>query len=153
MEFYVQKTFHQIQFTINSIIELLLFVEIKDLKFCPVEGKRNLGQLCAHLSLICSGDLQILQEATMEELERFYFEYEAQTKEEWIIALKQGYEELKNYYSSLDDLTDETTSYWGTTYSYFEWLLEILVHLQHHRAQLHQYLLLLNGDVKVTLFE
>lgn len=153
MEFYAQKTFHQIKFTVNSIIELLSYVETKNLTFCPVEGKRNLGQLCAHLSLICSADLQILQEATMEELERFYFEHEAQTKEEWIIALKQGYEELKNYYSSLDDLTDETTSYWGTTYSYFEWLLEILVHLQHHRAQLHQYLLLQNGDVKVTLFE
>lgn len=153
MEFYVQKPFHQIQFTVNSIIELFSYVETKELKFCPVEGKRNLGQLCSHLSLICSADLQILQKATKEEMNEFYSEHDTHTKEEWMITLTHGYEELKDYYSSIDDLAKETTSYWGTTYSYFEWLLEILVHLQHHRAQLYQYLLLLDVDVKVTLFE
>ncbi|RPJ95361.1 DinB family protein [Rummeliibacillus sp. TYF005] len=153
MEFYVQKTLYQIQFIVNSINELFSHVETKDLKFCPVEGKRNLGQLCSHLSLICSADLQILQESSLEEMDVFYSKNVAYTKEEWSIALKQGYKDLKNYYSSIDDLTEETSSYWGTTYSYFEWLLEILVHLQHHRAQLHQYLLLLKGNVKVTLFE
>ena len=83
MEFYVQKTLYQIQFIVNSINELFSHVETKDLKFCPVEGKRNLGQLCSHLSLICSADLQILQESSLEEMDVFYSKNVAYTKEEW----------------------------------------------------------------------
>ena len=55
---------------------------------------------------------------------------------------------------SKEELHEEMTSYWGTTYSRFEWLLEIVAHLYHHRGQLHSILVHCYGmDLKVQLFE
>lgn len=39
-----------------------------------------------------------------------------------------------------EELHMEMTSYWGTTYSWYEWLIEITTHLYHHRGQLHSML-------------
>ena len=42
----------------------------------------------------------------------------------------------------------------GVTYSRYEWSLEIVAHLYHHRGQLHAMLVHCNGkDPKVPLFE
>ncbi|WP_234007866.1 hypothetical protein [Lysinibacillus sp. FJAT-14745] len=52
------------------------------------------------------------------------------------------------------DLQDKLTSHWGVTYSRYEWLLEILAHVYHHRGQLHAMLVHCCGiDQKVPLFE
>ena len=53
-----------------------------------------------------------------------------------------------------EELHQEMTSYWGTTYSRYEWLLEIIAHLYHHRGQLHSILVHCYGmDLNVQLFE
>ena len=46
-----------------------------------------------------------------------------------------NFHSLKNNYMKLSDteLLSRTTSYWGVTYTRYEWLLEILAHVYHHR--------------------
>lgn len=45
-------------------------------------------------------------------------------------------------------------SYWEVTYSRYEWLLEIVAHIYHHRGQLHAILVHSYGlDLKGSLFE
>ncbi|MDX8367074.1 hypothetical protein SLH52_17980 [Cytobacillus sp. IB215665] len=47
-----------------------------------------------------------------------------------------------------------TTSYWGVTYTRFDWLLEIVAHLYHHRGQLHATLVhYYKQDPNILLFE
>ena len=69
----------------------------------------------------------------------FYLQHPAYTKLELKTALIDGFNQLKAAYSSFDErkLFSLQTSYWGCTYTCFEWLLEIQSHLYHHRAELY----------------
>ncbi|MGE7837464.1 DinB family protein [Viridibacillus arvi] len=153
MNTYLQNTFHQIQFTINSIKALIEILAESDFQIAPIEGKRTVGELVSHLAIICKADLQIIGQASMEEMNVFYELNMVNSKKEILEQLNEGYEELVCYYESLPDAFSTATSYWGTTYSQFEWLLEILAHLNHHRAQLHLYITLLGKEPVVMLFE
>lgn len=153
MNTYLQNTFHQIQFTINSIKALIEIVDESDFQIAPIEKKRTVGELVSHLAIICKADLRIIGQASMEEMNAFYELNTVNSKKEMLEQLNEGYEELVCYYESIPDVINTVTSYWGTTYSYFEWLLEILAHLNHHRAQLHLYITLLGKETIVVLFE
>ncbi|MGE7925525.1 DinB family protein [Viridibacillus arvi] len=164
MNTYLQNTFHQIQFTINSIKALIELIDESDFQIVPIEGKRTVVDLVSHLAIICKADLQIIGQASMEEMNAFYELNTVNSKKEILEQLNEGYEELVCYYESLPDAFSTATSYWGTTfstatsywgttYSQFEWLLEILAHLNHHRAQLHLYITLLGKEPVVMLFE
>ncbi len=64
-------------------------------------------------------------------------------------TLKNNYWKLSN-----DKLISETTSYWGVTYTRYEWLLEILAHVYHHRGQLHSMLVhCCDKDLNILMFE
>ena len=54
-----------------------------------------------------------------------------------------------------DMLSLESTSYWGVTYTKFEWLVEIVfAHLYHHRGQLQAMLVhCYDMDPRVPMFE
>ena len=70
--------------------------------------------------------------------------------------LIHNFERLKAFYLSLTEaqLSEPCTSYWGVTYSRYEWLLETLVHVTHHRGQLHALLVhCLGKHTDVSLFE
>lgn len=153
MNTYLQNTFHQIQFTINSIKGLIEILDESDFQIAPIEGKRTVGELVSHLAILCKADLQIIEQATIEEMDAFYERYTVNGKKEMLQQLNEGYEELVWFYENLTDTFNRTTSYWGTNYSYFEWLLEVLAHLNHHRAQLHLYIILLGKKPDVLLFE
>ncbi|QOV12191.1 DinB family protein [Viridibacillus arvi] len=153
MNTYLQNTFHQIQITINSIKALIEIIDESDFQIAPIEGKRTVGELVSHVAIICKADLQIIGQASMEKMDAFYELNAVNSKKEMLKQLNEGYEELVCYYESLPDIFNNATSYWGTTYSHFEWLLEILAHLNHHRAQLHLYITLLGKEPAVRLFE
>lgn len=153
MNTYLQNTFHQIQFTINSIKGLIEILDESDFQIAPIKGKRTVGELVSHIAILCKADLQIIEQATIEEMDAFYERYTVNSKKEMLQQLNEGYEELVWFYENLTDTFNRATSYWGTTYSYFEWLLEVLAHLNHHRAQLHLYIILLGKNPDVLLFE
>ncbi|WP_228116970.1 hypothetical protein [Priestia megaterium] len=86
----------------------------------------------------------------------FYLQHPAYTKLELKAALVEGFNQLKAVYSSFDEqkLFSLQTSYWGCTYTCFEWLLEIQSHLYHHRAELYTLLTCYRRNgLDVVLFE
>lgn len=153
---YVQATFNQISVSIRSISELLDELESGDLDAQPTENKLSIGQLFAHMALVCKADLLIANEASEEEMSDFYASNHFTAIEDIKEALLSNFSLLKTRYMNYteDELMQRTTSYWGVSYTRFEWLLEISSHLYHHRGQLHAMLVhCLERDPKVPLFE
>lgn len=109
-----------------------------------------------HLAVICEADRRIAQEATQVEMEKFYTGVSYKTLTSIKAGLLTNFKALKNEYLDLseEELKQETTSYWGVTYTRYEWLLEILAHLYHHRGQLHAMLVhCYHQDPNILLFE
>lgn len=61
---FVQSALHQLKVAVDTSIQMLdQYTEI-DLKIAPIQSKRSLFEMCAHLSLICHADLLILNGST-----------------------------------------------------------------------------------------
>ncbi|MFS0690701.1 DinB family protein [Sporosarcina sp. 179-K 8C2 HS] len=156
MNAYVKATLNQISIAVHSIINMMDKLDLNDLDVKPTENKYSVGQLLAHMSLICQADLLISDEASQEQMSIYYSLNTLQTISEMKEALLANYTLLENRYLGYaeKELIQTTTSYWGVSYTRFEWLLEISSHLYHHRGQLHAMLVHCVGkDPKVALFE
>lgn len=92
-----------------------------------------------HLSLIGEADLLIASgRSSLAEIEA---------------AIDNSFQVLVEAYDKYSDnqLAEELESYWGTRY---EWLLEIVAHIYHHRGQLHAMLVhAYRKDPQIALFE
>lgn len=109
-----------------------------------------------HIAIICEADWRIANEATQEEMETFYANVSYKTVKSIEKGLTTNFHSLKNNYMKLSDteLLSRTTSYWGVTYTRYEWLLEILAHVYHHRGQVHAMLVhCYDKDPKISMFE
>lgn len=156
MNVYVKATLHQISIAVRSINDILDKLETNDLDVQPTENKFSIGQLLAHMSLICKADLLISDEATEEQMSTFYSSIYFQSIAEMKEALLSNFTLLEKRYLHYteEELVQTMTSYWGVSYTRFEWLLEISSHLYHHRGQLHAMLVHCVGkDPNVALFE
>lgn len=155
MNIYLSGVFHQMKVAIDSVIEIMEQLSDSDLDYKPLENKRTIRDLLCHIALICKADYLILNEATQEEMDDFYDRNTKQTIQEFKTALIENYNELVEQFAkySTDELNEYKQSYWGARYTRYEWLLEILCHLYHHRSQLHTYLTTNNIDLTVALFE
>lgn len=153
---YVQATFNQISISIQSIADLLDELEPGDLDAQPTENKLSIGQLFTHMALICKADLLIANEASEEEMSNFYASNHFTAIDDIKEALLSNFSLLKTRYMNYteDELMQKTTSYWGVSYTRYEWLLEISSHLYHHRGQLHAMLVhCLGKNPQIRLFE
>ncbi|MBO1579395.1 DinB family protein [Bacillus sp. XF8] len=152
---FVQAALHQLTVAVDTSIEMLNQLTELDLQSKPLQNKRSLFEMCAHLSLICHADLLILNEATQEELHTFYLEHTPETIVQMQQTMLQGYNLLSKTFLSYsnDKLAEITTAYWGISYSRFEWLLEIVAHFYHHRGQIYILLVEHSKDPKISLFE
>lgn len=156
MNSYVKTTLNQISIAVWSIADMMDKLELSDLVIQPTENKFSIGQVVAHISLICQADLLISDEASEEQMSTFYSSNRLQTLLEMKDALLANLALLENRYLEYteEELMQTTTSYWGVSYTRFEWLLEISSHLYHHRGQLHAMLVHCVGkDPEVVLFE
>lgn len=155
MNNYILSVFHQIKVAIDSVIEIINQFPEAELESKPINNKRSYLELLSHISLLCKADLLILNEASQKEMEIYYERNKPETIEELKEHLLKNFNELVKEFSSYSDekLFEYTKSYWGVCYSRYEWLLEILSHLYHHRSQLHSYLLIDSKKIKVQLFE
>ncbi|OUS75276.1 hypothetical protein B1748_17440 [Paenibacillus sp. MY03] len=88
-------------------------------------------------------------------MQAFYVRHEFKTIEEIKDNLITNYNQLVEEYSNYTEekLFEYTQSYWGVRYSRFEWLLQMLGHIYHHRGQLHTYILIDSKGIEVQLFE
>lgn len=156
MNNYVKSALNQISNAVRSITEIMDKLSPSDLDIQPTDNKFSIGQLVAHISLICQADLLISDEASEEQMSTFYSSKQLQNISEMKEALLATFALLEKRYLEYteEELVQTTTSYWGVSYTRFEWLLEISSHLYHHRGQLHAMLVHCVGkDPEITLFE
>ncbi|MCQ4088621.1 DinB family protein [Saccharibacillus sp. JS10] len=157
MNLYCSGILHQLHYAIDTVIEMLNTLETADLNRRPTSHKSSVGELFIHLSMLCEADLKIGMGASFEEMEIFYATSKPPNTLPGIEqALRLHYSNLK-YAVSLwteEDLQQVTVSYWGVSYSRYEWLVETLAHFYHHRGQLHAMLVhALGKDPGILLFE
>jgi len=151
---YIENVIHQISLCVKSVLEMIDLINEEDLNFRPVEEKKSIGELVQHLCELIGADIEIMSGASQEIIVKYYTKVECKSLVEMKSLLQKNFHELKEFYFNMKekDLVEKTTSYWGLQYSKFEWLLEILVHFTHHRAQLHMLLVQKKGDINIGLF-
>lgn len=150
-----ESVLHQIEVAIKTVIKIMDNVEEEDLQKRPTPNKHSIGELLEHIAVICEADWRISTEASEEEMESFYSK-SYKTLDSIKDGLLFNFNSLKNNYMNLseEELLIQTTSYWGVTYTRYEWLLEILAHVYHHRGQLHAILVhCYDKDPKILMFE
>lgn len=152
---YVKSVLNQLEILIESISSIIHQLEEEDLQVQPISTKRSIGELLKHISVICKADYLILNNAPREEMDKFYNSIMLYTLLVIEQQLFENFRFLKNNISKYkeEELLEQTTSYWGVTYTRYEWLLEIVIHISHHRGQLHTMLSHCGKDLKVQLFE
>ena len=153
---YYDSVFHQIEIAINTLIKIIDKLEEEDLQKRPTLNKQSIGELLEHIAIICEADWLISNEATKEDMEDFYSKASYKTLESIKSGLITNFNSLKNNYMKVShtELLSQTTSYWGVTYTRYEWLLEILAHVYHHRGQLHAMLIhSYQKDPEILMFE
>nr|WP_129689342.1 DinB family protein [Gottfriedia acidiceleris] len=151
---YIENVIHQLSLCVKSVLEMIDLINEEDLNFRPVDEKKSIGELVQHLCELIGADIEIMSGASQEMMANYYTVVECKSLVEMKSLLQKNFHELKEFYFNMkeNDLVEKTTSYWGLQYSKFEWLLEILVHFTHHRAQLHMLLVQKKGDINITLF-
>ncbi|WP_226585491.1 DinB family protein [Halobacillus litoralis] len=156
MNMYCQSAFHQLEVVIASISEMVGQLSEEDLQLRPTEGKYSIGELLEHIAAIPAADGHITEGASKEEMQRFYETINMKTKQEILDKLFHHFSQLKAQFEHYTEehLFTETTSWWGVTYTRYEWLIQIVAHMYHHRGQLqstlvHSY----KKDLEVILFE
>lgn len=152
---WIQPVFHQLEIAVQSIVDMASQLTEQDFALRPAENKRSIGELLSHLAVICKADYYISIEASEEQMAQFYAANSPETLDEIKASIWNNYTYLYEEYASftLEQLQENKTSYWGVTYSRYEWLLQILSHVYHHRGQLHTMLIQLLPDMRVKLFD
>lgn len=152
---WIQPVFHQLEIAVRSIVDMASQLTEEDLAFRPAKNKRSVGELLSHLAVICKADYYISNEASEEQMARFYAANSSETLYEIKASIWNNYTFLYKEYASftLEQLQENKTSYWGVTYSRYEWLLQILSHVYHHRGQLHTILTQFLPEMRVKLFD
>ena len=156
MNTYCRSALNQLKLALTTTVEIMDTLDETDLGNRPSPNKHSIGEVLEHIALICRADLLIAGGATKEEMDRFYSSVSYRSLKEMRTAIFAHYGHLEEQYSHLseDELQQPVTSYWGVNYSRYEWLLEIVAHVYHHRGQLHAMLVHCYGkDPKVALFE
>jgi uncharacterized damage-inducible protein DinB len=137
--------FDELELIVKTTSGLIRKISPEDWAYQPRENMRSLLELVQHLISIPAIDLCILQEKSEDEVRRLDAVFaEVCEPESLIQCMEQGLSELKSY---MEGLTDEDFLHKKTTPFYLphgseqaKWLIEIVTHAQHHRAQLFTYL-------------
>lgn len=151
----------ELEFICRNCARLIGQIEPAMLRFRPqgAEGVdpgklRNLIELANHLAQIPAVDTAILRGLPEEEIQRT----ERELWNDNVVGLKgvlrEGYEELHRFMEKLSISEFETgsaTAFYGRTQTYAQWLLEVITHLYHHRAQLYTYLRLAGAPVEMRM--
>jgi uncharacterized damage-inducible protein DinB len=121
--------------------------------FRPSDNMRTFLELANHLVQISHVDLAILQEKSEKEIRELEKKLSAQNVAELTHVLEEGYHLLKSYFLSLSEeefLNKETKAFYGEKgMTQAKWLVEIVTHAFHHRAQLFTYLKQTNHEVNM----
>lgn len=157
MNVYCKGIINQMDMAVDSVVKLISTLSDEDLIIKPTAEKMSIGELLAHISVLCKADFLIGTGASEAELDHFYEEAEPKANLKAIErALLTNYAFLKEGIAGLEEkeLLRETTSFFGAVHSRFEWLLDTQAHFYHHRGQLHAMIVhVLKREPNVQLFE
>jgi uncharacterized damage-inducible protein DinB len=156
MNTYCESALNQISVALTTTVEMIDQLEESDLLKRPTPDKYSIGELLEHIAKICKADLLIANGATQEEMSDFYSSLAYKDLHEIKAGIRTNFELLEETYRSYSEveLQQKVTSFWGISYSRYEWLLEVSAHVYHHRGQLHAMLVhCYQKDPHVLLFE
>lgn len=152
---YRKEVLHQLSVAIESSINMLEQAPDDLLDWKPAENKRSVRELFVHLALLCKADYFIMEGHSQKYMKEFYLQAQPHTKQEIKECMSDSFHFLSEVSAKFTEteLNEQKASYWGTVYSRFEWLLQILSHFYHHRAQIHSFLVINGCILDVKLFE
>ncbi|SFD75672.1 DinB family protein [Fictibacillus sp. FJAT-27399] len=135
----------ELELIVRTSTNLIGKISPNHLDYRPRENMRSLHELVLHLVSVPSTDLLILQEKSEEEVRELESEVASDHEpEQWIVRMKNGLQDVRSYMEQMPDeefLQKKTKPFYldhGTVQA--KWLIEIVTHAQHHRAQLFNYL-------------
>ena len=156
MNTYCHVCLHQIEVALQKMIEMMSYLEDQDLLLKPTNEKLSVGELLVHIATICKTDYYISIGYTKQQMDFIYSECKVTTLADIKEEIENYFLLLKTKYSQYAEaeLFEEVVSYWGTNYTRFEWLVEIVAHIYHHRVQLHVILThMYKKELGVLMFE
>lgn len=140
----------------GSLEELFAQIQPDQLDWRPRENMRSMMELANHLAQIPAVDLKILQEGTEPEIRALEARLHRTNPAELMQVWRDGLASLTEFYLGLtpEQLEQKTgKSYYGHEAPMAQWLLEIITHSFHHRAQLFNMLKMLGRPVDMfTLY-
>lgn len=147
--------FEELELIARTTGALLHLVAPEHWGYRPRDNMRTLLELAQHLVAIPYVDLLILQEHPYNDIQQAEAEIDRERTAEPLSAwMSKGLSDLKAY---MEGLSDEDFLYKTTKPFYLEhgtaqakWLLEIVTHAQHHRAQLFNYMKELGYEVNMS---
>lgn len=140
---------------INSVLKLTDKIKMEDWDYRLSPEMRTLGETVQHLIAVPGADLLIMQEKGQEEV-RAYEEALADIhdKEKLKDTMVKGYRDLTFYMESLSvhAFLNETTKafYAEAGVTQARWLLEVITHVYHHRAQMFTYMKAKGYDISMA---
>jgi uncharacterized damage-inducible protein DinB len=141
----------------RNCCQILRLARPDDYQFSPGRGMRTLFECCNHLAQIPLVDLRILRGAKQDEVRELEESLNREDVEAWCELLREGNSEVRRFMETLTFDAYENgsgTAFYGRTQTHAQWLLEIVTHMYHHRAQVFLYLKLLGYPVDTrTLYE
>jgi len=141
-----QLLVEELEHIVKTSSNLIMKISDEDWDYRPASNMRTLLELVHHLASVPGTDLLIMQEKTEEEVRQLEGAIAADggDKEKLIAWMNKGLADLKSY---MNGLTDDDFLHKKTKPFYLEhgsaqakWLIEVVTHAQHHRAQMFNYL-------------
>ncbi|MDF2921594.1 MAG: damage-inducible protein DinB [Paenibacillaceae bacterium] len=146
--------FEELELIVRTTANLLAKVKPDDLEFRPQPNMRTLRELAEHLAAVPAVDLLILQEHPAGEVRTLEGRFAETAFAMLGASMADGLGALRQYMSSLteDDFLHRKTApfYMDHGTAQAKWLIEIVTHAQHHRAQLFTYLKMQGYEVSMS---
>ncbi len=144
----------ELEHIVKTTARLIRKISAENWDYRPRENMRSLRELVHHLVSVPATDLLILQEKNEQEIRKLEADISADfDKEKWIDWLTSGMRDVRNYMEGLSDddfLHKQTKPFYAEHGSVqAKWLIEIVTHAQHHRAQVFGYLKTLGYEVNM----
>ncbi|HYF94655.1 MAG TPA: DinB family protein [Symbiobacteriaceae bacterium] len=140
----------------GSLEELYAQIPPESLGWRPRENMRTVMELANHLAQIPSIDLAIMQSATEAEIRALEGSLHRSNPAELVHVWRAGVGAVAEFFGALPSAEFESrigTAFYGHAVPMSEWLLEVITHAYHHRAQLFTYLKILGRPVDMfTLY-
>ncbi|ANA81161.1 DinB family protein [Paenibacillus glucanolyticus] len=141
-----QLLFEELEHIVKTTSNLIAKISAEDWDYKPAHNMRSLQELVHHLVSVPAADLLILQENSEEQIRELEASIAADggDKDKLMVWMNRGLADVKSYMSGLTDeefMQKKTKPFYlehGSTQA--KWLIEIVTHAQHHRAQMFNYL-------------